>query len=96
MTPRLRRRLLKTEAARNIATMSSGLAVAEIPAAPIALSMKLANEVRDGGLIRLVDAGPNRWPMLELPFKLSRMRDYDLKPISALGAANKTLVRRAS
>lgn len=88
----------KTEAARSDRDdVIRVLAVAEIPAAPISTVDEIGErEVRDGGLIRLVDAGPNRWPMLELPFKLSRMRDYDLKPISALGAANKTLVRRAS
>ena len=46
------------------------------------------SEQRKGGFIRMVDAGNSRWPLLQLPFRLSRMRDYELRPIGALGAAN--------
>lgn len=72
------------------------LAAAGIAAAPVSTVDEVGSrEVRDGGMVRLVDAGPSRWPMLDLPFTLSRMRDYELKPIGALGAANKTNIRHA-
>jgi len=51
---------------------------------------------RDGGFIRMVQTGGNRWPLLEPPFRLSRMRDYPLCPIGALGAANEDFRRTES
>jgi crotonobetainyl-CoA:carnitine CoA-transferase CaiB-like acyl-CoA transferase len=52
-------------------------------------------ERRDGGFIRMVDAGKFRWPLLELPFRLSRMPDYELKPIDGLGMMNAEYFRTA-
>jgi crotonobetainyl-CoA:carnitine CoA-transferase CaiB-like acyl-CoA transferase len=62
---------------------------ANIPAAPVRTVDEVGlSEQRKGSFIRMVDAGNSRWPLLELPFRLSRMRDYELRPIEALGAAN--------
>jgi crotonobetainyl-CoA:carnitine CoA-transferase CaiB-like acyl-CoA transferase len=67
-----------------------------IPAAPVRTIDEVGcSEQKPGGFIRLVDAGPSRWPLLELPFRLSRMPDYDLKPIGALGTANAEFTRPA-
>jgi len=66
------------------ALMTSGISAAAVHSIDeVGLS-----EQRKGGFIRMVDAGKSRWPLLELPFRLSRMRDYELRPIGALGAAN--------
>lgn len=62
---------------------------AGIPAAPIRTIDEVGiDEQRKGGFVRMVDAGNSQWPLLELPFTLSRMRDYELRPIGKLGAAN--------
>jgi crotonobetainyl-CoA:carnitine CoA-transferase CaiB-like acyl-CoA transferase len=53
-------------------------------------------ETLQGGLIRLVQDGRRRWPLLELPFGMSRMSTYELRPVSSLGAANAKFVRAAS
>ena len=66
---------------------------AGIPAAPVYTIDEVGlSEQRPGGFIRMVDAGDSRWPLLELPFRLARMREYDLRPISALGEANEQFV----
>lgn len=66
-----------------------------IPAAPVHTIDEIGrSEQQAGGFIRLVDAGKNRWPLLELPFRLSRMPEHDLKPIGALGNANPEFNRR--
>jgi crotonobetainyl-CoA:carnitine CoA-transferase CaiB-like acyl-CoA transferase len=70
------------------------LVQANIPAAPVRTVDEVGlSEQRQGSFIRMVDAGDNRWPLLELPFRLSRMRDYELQPIEALGAANAQFAR---
>lgn len=62
---------------------------AGIPAAPIRTIEEVGiAEQRKGGFIRMVDAGISQWPLLELPFTLTRMRDYELRPIGGLGTAN--------
>ena len=71
-----------------VALMDAG-----IPAAPVYTIDEVGlSEQRPGGFIRMVDAGDSRWPLLELPFRLARMREYDLRPISALGEANEQFV----
>ena len=73
------------------------LVTANIPAAPVRTVDEVGvSEQRNGGFIRMVDTGKSRWPLLELPFRLSRMRDYELRPIEALGAANAQLARPRS
>ena len=60
-----------------------------IPSAPIRTIDEVGRSEQEiGGFIRLVNAGKSRWPLLELPFRLSRMPDYDLRPIGGLGTAN--------
>ena len=69
------------------------LVTARIPAAPV----RTVDEVglsEQGNFIRMVDTGNSRWPLLELPFRLSRMQNYELRPIGALGAANAQFARR--
>jgi len=70
------------------------LVTANIPAAPVRTVDEVGASER-GHFIRMVKKGENLWPLLELPFKLSRMQKYDLRPIEALGGANKDFVRRA-
>jgi crotonobetainyl-CoA:carnitine CoA-transferase CaiB-like acyl-CoA transferase len=70
------------------------LVMANIPAAPVRTVDEVGASER-GHFIRMVKKGENLWPLLELPFKLSRMQKYDLRPIEALGGANKDFVRRA-
>jgi crotonobetainyl-CoA:carnitine CoA-transferase CaiB-like acyl-CoA transferase len=73
------------------------LVTANIPAAPVRTVDEVGlSEQRKGSFIRMVDAGNSRWPLLELPFRLSRMRDYELRPIEALGAANAQFSRTSS
>jgi crotonobetainyl-CoA:carnitine CoA-transferase CaiB-like acyl-CoA transferase len=70
---------------------------ANIPAAPVRTVDEVGlSEQRQGSFIRMVDAGNSRWPLLELPFRLSRMRNYELRPIEALGAANAQFARPRS
>jgi crotonobetainyl-CoA:carnitine CoA-transferase CaiB-like acyl-CoA transferase len=70
------------------------LVKANIPAAPVRTVDEVGlSEQRQGSFIRMVDAGDSRWPLLELPFRLSRMREYELRPIEALGAANAQFAR---
>ena len=66
-----------------------------MPAAPVRTIDEIGrSEQQTGGFIRLVDAGKSRWPLLELPFQLSRMPEHDLKPIGPLGNANAEFSRR--
>jgi len=68
-----------------------------IPAAEVRTIDEVGiSEQRPGGLIRLVDTDKSRWPLLELPFKLSRMPTYELKTIGALGKANAAFATGAS
>lgn len=69
------------------------LVKANIPAAPIRTVDEVGLSER-GRFIRMVKKGEHSWPLLELPFKLSRMQEYDLRPIEALGAANRDFARR--
>jgi crotonobetainyl-CoA:carnitine CoA-transferase CaiB-like acyl-CoA transferase len=79
---------------RNRDEVVKALVAANIPAAPIRTVDEVGlSERHKGGFIRMVDAGNSRWPLLELPFRLSRMRDYELRPIEALGAANAQFAR---
>ena len=65
-----------------------------LPAAPVRTVDEIAvSNQAEGGFIRMVQEGPSRWPLLEPPFRLSRMRDYSLSPIGALGAANQEFAR---
>ncbi len=64
------------------------LVAADIPAAPVRTVDEVGASER-GHFIRMVKKGDNSWPLLELPFKLSRMQKYELRPIEALGGANK-------
>jgi crotonobetainyl-CoA:carnitine CoA-transferase CaiB-like acyl-CoA transferase len=66
---------------------------ANIPAAPVRSVDEVGSSER-GKFIRMVKAGDNLWPLLELPFKLSRMQTYELRPIEALGGANKDFAAR--
>lgn len=76
------------------ATIAQALMEQGIPAAPIRTVDEIGmSDQAEGGFIRMVQDGPNRWPLLEPPFRLSRMRDYALRPIGALGAANEDLLR---
>jgi crotonobetainyl-CoA:carnitine CoA-transferase CaiB-like acyl-CoA transferase len=60
-----------------------------IPAAAVrTIDEVCISEQQDGGFIRMVDTGMVRWPLLNLPFQLSRMHDYELRPIGGLGTAN--------
>ena len=69
--------------------IAATLMKAGIPNAPVRTIDEVGrSEQKSGGFIRLVNAGKSRWPLLELPFRLSRMPDYDLRPIGVLGAAN--------
>jgi crotonobetainyl-CoA:carnitine CoA-transferase CaiB-like acyl-CoA transferase len=82
---------------RNRDEVVKALVAANIPAAPIRTVDEVGlSERHKGGFIRMVDAGNSRWPLLELPFRLSRMRDYELRPIEALGAANAQFARSGS
>ena len=74
----------------------AALLTARIPAAESIRLTRSVSERRAGGFIRMVEVGERCWPLLELPFKLSRMRDYDLQPIGKLGNANPQFVRKAS
>lgn len=77
--------------------VTAALRKADIPAAPVHTINEIGeSEQRRGGFIRMVNAGTRRWPLLELPFRLSRMRDYELKPIGELGDANAQFARQAS
>jgi crotonobetainyl-CoA:carnitine CoA-transferase CaiB-like acyl-CoA transferase len=79
------------------ADVVAALLKAGIPAAAVHTIDEIGVSQRQpGGFIRMVDAGPRRWPLLELPFRLSRMRDYELRPIGELGNANPQFVRKAS
>jgi crotonobetainyl-CoA:carnitine CoA-transferase CaiB-like acyl-CoA transferase len=79
---------------RNRDEVVDALVAANIPAAPVRTVDEVGlSEQRKGSFIRMVDAGNSRWPLLELPFRLSRMRDYELRPIEALGAANAQFAR---
>jgi crotonobetainyl-CoA:carnitine CoA-transferase CaiB-like acyl-CoA transferase len=70
---------------------------ANIPAVPVRTVDEVGlSEQRQGNFIRMVDAGNSRWPLLELPFRMSRMREYELRPIEALGAANAQFARPRS
>jgi crotonobetainyl-CoA:carnitine CoA-transferase CaiB-like acyl-CoA transferase len=70
------------------------LVTAKIPAAPVRTVDEVGvSEQRKGSFIRMVDTDNSQWPLLELPFRLSRMRDYELRPIEALGAANAQFAR---
>jgi crotonobetainyl-CoA:carnitine CoA-transferase CaiB-like acyl-CoA transferase len=70
-------------------TVAEHLMSRGIPAAPVRTIDEVGiSEQQPGGFIRLVDTGKNRWPLLELPFRLSRMPHYELKTIGALGKAN--------
>ena len=71
------------------------LVEANIPAAPVRTVDEVGAAER-GHFIRMVKKGDHSWPLLELPFKLSRMQKYELRPIEALGSANKDFVRRAA
>jgi len=67
-----------------------------IPAASIRAVDEVGRlESRTGGMIRMVDCGRSCWPLIELPFNLSRMPHYDLKPIGSLGEANRELAGNA-
>lgn len=78
------------------AEVAAVLMDAGIPAAAVYTIDEVGvSEQRPGGFIRMVGAGKSRWPLLELPFRLSRMRDYDLRPIEALGAANEQFMPKA-
>lgn len=69
--------------------VAQALMDAGIPATPVRSIDEIGCiEQRPGGLIRMVEAGARNWPLLELPFRLSRMGQYDLKPIGPLGNAN--------
>ena len=82
---------------RNRDDVVDALVTANIPAAPVRTVDEVGlSEQRKGSFIRMVDAGDSRWPLLELPFRLSRMRDYELRPIEALGAANAQFSRTSS
>jgi crotonobetainyl-CoA:carnitine CoA-transferase CaiB-like acyl-CoA transferase len=82
---------------RNRDDVVDALVTANIPAAPVRTVDEVGlSEQRKGSFIRMVDAGNSRWPLLELPFRLSRMRDYELRPIEALGAANAQFSRTSS
>jgi crotonobetainyl-CoA:carnitine CoA-transferase CaiB-like acyl-CoA transferase len=82
---------------RNRDDVVDALVTAKIPAAPVRTVDEVGlSEQRKGSFIRMVDAGNSRWPLLELPFRLSRMRDYALRPIEALGAANAQFSRTRS
>jgi crotonobetainyl-CoA:carnitine CoA-transferase CaiB-like acyl-CoA transferase len=69
------------------------LLAANIPAAPVRSVDEVGASER-GKFIRMVKSGDNLWPLLELPFKLSRMQTYELRPIEALGGANKDFATR--
>jgi crotonobetainyl-CoA:carnitine CoA-transferase CaiB-like acyl-CoA transferase len=71
------------------------MVAANIPAAPVRTVDEVGASER-GHFIRMVKKGDNSWPLLELPFKLSRMQKYELRPIEALGGANKDFTRRVS
>ena len=90
--------LLKIEAkTQSRAEVVAALCKAGIPAAAVHTVDEIGvSERQAGGFIRMVDAGSRRWPLLELPFRLSRMRDYELRPIGELGNANPQFVRKAS
>jgi crotonobetainyl-CoA:carnitine CoA-transferase CaiB-like acyl-CoA transferase len=80
-------RIVPASASRD--AVADGLLNAGIPAAPVRTIDEVGiAEQRQGGFIRMVDAGISQWPLLELPFTLSRMRDYKLRPIGGLGTAN--------
>jgi crotonobetainyl-CoA:carnitine CoA-transferase CaiB-like acyl-CoA transferase len=82
---------------RNRDEVVAALLKAGIPAAPVRTVDEVGrSEQRQGSFIRMVDAGNSRWPLLELPFRLSRMRNYELRPIEALGAANAQFARPRS
>lgn len=69
--------------------VTQALLNARIPAAPVRTIDEIGViEQRLGGFIRMVEAGSRRWPLLELPFRMSRMTDYELRPIRQLGDAN--------
>ncbi|MBN9051059.1 MAG: CoA transferase [Rhizobiales bacterium] len=69
----------------------------DLAAAPVRSVDEIGvSDQRDNGFIRMVQAGERRWPLLEPPFRLSRMRDYPLNPIGALGAANEDFRRTES
>ena len=70
------------------------LLAAGIPAASVR-SVDEVGAAERGKFIRMVKSGSNLRPLLELPFKLSRMQTYDLRPIEALGGANKDFVPQA-
>jgi crotonobetainyl-CoA:carnitine CoA-transferase CaiB-like acyl-CoA transferase len=79
------------------ADVVAALLKAGIPAAAVHTVDEIGVSQRQpGGFIRMVDTGPRRWPLLELPFQLSRMRDYALQPIGGLGNANPQFIRKAS
>jgi crotonobetainyl-CoA:carnitine CoA-transferase CaiB-like acyl-CoA transferase len=79
------------------ADVVAALLKAGIPAAAVHTVDEIGVSQRQpGGFIRMVDTGPRRWPLLELPFQLSRMRDYALQPIGGLGNANPQFMRKAS
>ncbi len=78
-------------------TVVDALVKQDIPAAPVRTIDEVGSaEQQAGGFIRLVDADKSRWPLLELPFRLSRMPTYELRTIGALGAANAELAAAVS
>lgn len=76
-------------------TIVDALVAAKIPAAPVRSVDEVGASER-GHFIRMVKKGENLWPLLELPFRLSRTQKYELRPIEALGGANKDFARRAA
>ncbi len=76
-------------------TIVDALVAAKIPAAPVRSVDEVGASER-GHFIRMVKKGENLWPLLELPFRLSRTQKYELRPIEALGGVNKDFARRAA
>jgi len=76
-------------------TIVDALIAANIPAAPVRSVDEVGASER-GHFIRMVKRGDHSWPLLEMPFRLSRMQTYELRPIEALGGANKDFARRAA
>jgi crotonobetainyl-CoA:carnitine CoA-transferase CaiB-like acyl-CoA transferase len=76
-------------------TIVDALVAANIPAAPVR-SVDEVGATERGRFIRMVKRGEHSWPLLEMPFRLSRMQKYELRPIEALGGANKDFAPRAA
>jgi crotonobetainyl-CoA:carnitine CoA-transferase CaiB-like acyl-CoA transferase len=75
--------------------VADALMAAGIAAAPVRTVDEVGASER-GKFIRMTKSGSKLWPLLELPFKLSRMESYELRPIEALGGANKDFARRTA